>query len=78
MRISPLLALDHRDLALEHLAADECDLIAERDAFRELLAVALDHLRQLTLKLTRTEDSLRRLLVERKRGAGVRPEAQAA
>ena len=66
MLMSSVPPLDHRDLALEHLAADEYDVMAERDAYRELLIVALERLRQLTLKLERTQDSLRRLFeVER-------------
>ena len=77
MSISLLVALDHRNLALEHFAADEHDLIAERDAYRELLIVALERLRQLTFKLERTQDSLRRLL-EVEREAHVRPETDAA
>ena len=71
------LALDHRNLALEHLAADEHDVTAERDAYRELLIVALERLRELTLTLERTQGSLRRLL-EVERDAHVRPEVQAA
>ena len=64
---------DYRDLALEHLAADEHDLIAERNAYRELLFVTLERLSQATVKLERTKDSLRRLL-EVEREAHVRPE----
>ena len=71
------------DMALETLAASEADLlrrvrsleadVATRDEF---LSVALDHLCQLTVKLERTNNSLRQLL-ELERSARVRLEAEA-
>ena len=69
----PRAVRDHRDLALEHLALDEvewkervCSLEADVQIRDELLSVAVERLRQLTLTLERTQDSLRRLLeVER-------------
>lgn len=56
------LALDHRDLALEHLAADEHDVVAERDTYRELLSLALERLHGLTLVVERQRDTIGRLL----------------
>ena len=60
--ISPLLALDYRDLALEHLAADEHDRIAERDATRELLSLSLERLHALTTLVERQRQTIGRLL----------------
>ena len=65
----PRAVSDHRDLALEHLAGDEHDLIAERDAYRELLAVALERLHETTQALDRTKGSMRRLLELTRKGA---------
>ena len=53
---------DYRDVALEHLAADEHDLIAERDAYRELLSLALERLHALTALVERQGKTIRRLL----------------
>ena len=72
------------DLVIEHLAGDEAQLKeriglleAELVIRNEFLSVMLERLSQLTLKLERTQDSMRRLL-ERERESHVRPEARVA
>ena len=61
------------DMVIEHLAADEQDLIAERDAYRELLGMALARLHALTVLVERQRETIGRLLevtrAERKQAA---------
>ena len=74
---------DYRDLLIADLVDAEherrrrlAEVIGEGDTYRELLAVALERLHQLVVKLGRAQDSLRRLL-EVERDARVRPKAPA-
>lgn len=65
--------VDHRDLALEMLAADEAalrargaELEADCRSYREIALAALDQLVGLTRQLDRARETIARLLAERR------------
>jgi hypothetical protein len=73
--VAPLRTdIDVRDVVLEHLAADECDLrhrladvVAERDAYRMWFIAALAELREVHLERGRAQQRHLELLDELRR-----------
>jgi len=59
--------VDHRDLALEDMAADLARATEERDTYRWLFAKSLDFIRERHLEFERLRDSHQRLLDEFRR-----------